>query len=733
MGKERTPDASILLAVEAQVLEMLSSGMPLQQLLESLCLMVERQCGEQSRCSILILDQDERNFRLGAAPGLPPAYATVIDGMSVDPMLSPFGAAAHFDRPVIVTDIASDSLCRNLRNTAEQLGLSACWSTPIHSRGGKVLGTFTTYHTDTLAPDQRQLEFIERAACLASIAVEQSRDADKLRVWAKLFEASHEAIMITNNEAGILYINEAFIRTTGYTLEEVRGHDPRMLSSGRHSQEFYQQMWAELNTRGEWSGEIWNRRKNGEIYPEWLSITSVRNDAGKVLNYIAIFADISESKMADEKIRHLAHHDFLTGLPNRGLLDDRLSHAVAAAQRKRNKVAVLFIDLDRFKLVNETLGHEVGDSLLQEVSARIRKSLRESDTVCRQGGDEFIVILPDIVQATDAAYAAEKLIDSVLRPCMVMGHELRTSPSVGISIYPDDTENIELLVNYANTAMCHAKEKGRDNFQFFTQSLDARATERHELEYALRQAVQNNELTLYYQPQIEAVSGRLIGAEALVRWMHPAMGMVMPGEFIPVAEESGLIIDIGTWVLHEACRQSAAWQKAGLPPITVAVNLAGQQFRQVDLPRRIAEVLSVEGLAPQWLELEVTESSLTENLASVTEMLETLHGMGLSIAIDDFGTGFSSLAYLKRFPLHRLKIAQAFVLNIGTKPDDWEIVNAVIGIAKSLHLRVIAEGVETEHQLEMLRDRGCDEIQGYLFGQPVPGAEFELLLREKPV
>jgi diguanylate cyclase (GGDEF)-like protein len=454
----------------------------------------------------------------------------------------------------------------------------------------------------------------------------------------------------------------------------------------------------------------------------------VRDPAGRPVNYIEIFSDISERKEREERVRHLAHHDFLTDLPNRVLLNDRIAQAIALAERNRTQVAVMFLDLDRFKNVNDSLGHTVGDKLLQEVARRLRASMRASDTVSRQGGDEFVILIPDMVDAADVARAAQKVLDGVSHPYSIDGHELVTTPSIGISVYPNDGREVETLLKNADAAMYHAKESGRNNYQFFTQDMNTRALERLSLERSLRRAIDRGELRLHYQPQYDVRTRHIVGVEALIRWEHPDLGLLPPGRFMLFAEDTGLILPMGEWVLREACRQNRQWQTQGLPPVRVAVNISALQFRNTRFTHTVETALKEADLESRWLVLEVTESVIMQDAERVTDSLNQLKSLGLELAIDDFGTGYSSLSYLKRFPIDRLKIDQSFVRDITSDKDDAAITSAIIGLTRNLGLRTIAEGVETREQLEFLQLHGCDEAQGFLFSRPLTPDECTTLL-----
>ncbi|RZT75783.1 PAS domain S-box-containing protein/diguanylate cyclase (GGDEF)-like protein [Azospira oryzae] len=554
----------------------------------------------------------------------------------------------------------------------------------------------------------------------------------ELKLAEKVFANSPEAIMICDQGNRIISVNRAFCDITGYAQEEVLGQDPRMLASGRHDKDFYRQMWEILRDTGAWAGEIWDRRKNGEIYPKWMTINAVHDtQSGALTHYITLFSDITERKETEARIHHLAHHDPLTGLPNRFTLEARLEQSLADARRHGHKVAVMFMDLDRFKTINDSLGHAVGDSLLMEIAHRLRSAVRESDTVARLGGDEFVVVLPDVEGANDAAHVAGKIIEDVARSLRVGAHELHTSASIGISLYPDDGETVPTVMQNADTAMYHAKAIGRNNFQFFASAMNRAATERLELERKLRQAMVNDELELHFQPQFALAADRVTGVEALLRWRHPEDGLIPPDRFIPIAEETGLIVGIGDWVLQAACRQLKAWLDQGLPPLRMAVNLSTRQLKEKDFPSRVAAILQETGLPAVLLELEITESGVMERPEEAITTLQALNDMGVTLAIDDFGTGYSSLSYLKLFPIDRLKIDRSFVRDIERDPDDAAIARGTIALAHSLGLEVVAEGVETSAQLDMLAADGCDEVQGYFFSRPLPLAAATAFLAQQ--
>lgn len=553
----------------------------------------------------------------------------------------------------------------------------------------------------------------------------------RLRQSATVFENTADGVIITDADNNIIDVNRAFTEITGYGREEVLGKNPRILRSQCHDKNFYQALWNTLNTTGKWHGEIWNRRKDGSIYPEWLTISNVHEEGGKRTNYVAVFADISAVKRSQEQMEHLAHHDALTGLPNRLLFNDRLSHALNHAQRNRLMLAVTFLDLDRFKNINDSLGHQVGDALLKQVAKVLVRSVRQEDTVARIGGDEFILLLENVHEVKDAMVAAEKLMLALNEPFTLEGQEIHVAASMGISLYPRDGVDASTLLRNADAAMYRAKEGGRNAYQFYTRELTQNAIERVVVENSLRRALDQDELTLFYQPQIDLHTGHIIGIEALVRWQHPELGIVSPAKFIPVAEDCGLIHGIGDWVLRTACAQATRWLKKGLNFGHIAVNVAGRQLQRGGIVNTVRTALNESGLPFPMLELEVTENFIMREAEHAIHQLEALRELGVVLAIDDFGTGYSSLSYLKRLPINKLKIDQSFVRDIPEDPNDIAISNAVIALGHSLQMTVIAEGVETSEQVQFLKEAGCHEAQGYFYSMPLSSEKMEVFLAQR--
>jgi len=554
---------------------------------------------------------------------------------------------------------------------------------------------------------------------------ELKRVEEKLKQSIKVLENSAEAIMITDADTQILLVNKAFTEITGYSETEVLGKCPSLLKSGKHEQQFYQNMWHSIHTIGYWEGEIWNRRKQGELYPEWLHISVIKDEiTDEITNFLAIFSDITSRKQTEQRLAYLAHYDDLTGLPNRALFYERVSRAIYHAQQHSGLVAVMFLDLDRFKYVNDTWGHVVGDLLLKEVAYRLTDCLHKTNTVARLGGDDFAIVLEKVKNTKQISDIAQRLLDAMLSPFYLEGHETFVTVSIGVSVYPNDGEDVDTLLKNADAAMYRAKERGRNNYQFFIAQMNIHVHQRLLLETKLRHALERNELVLYYQPQMHLGSGLIVGAEVLLRWQHPEMGLVLPYHFIPLAEETGLIVPIGEWVLEHTCLQHQQWRQQGQPILRMSVNLSACQFRQENLTESIIHIVESNNIDPTLLELELTESILMQDVDMANQTLHQLKDRGIQLAIDDFGTGYSSLNYLKRFPIDKLKIDQSFVRDIPQNKDDMSITRAIIALGRSLNLNVIAEGVETLSQQAFLKSLKCDEVQGYLIGPPLPAADF---------
>ncbi|AOG24681.1 putative bifunctional diguanylate cyclase/phosphodiesterase [Acidovorax sp. RAC01] len=556
------------------------------------------------------------------------------------------------------------------------------------------------------------------------------RSEARQRLAATVVDNTLEGVVVTDAQSRILSVNAAVTRMLGYTEAELLGKTPRVFQSGRHGPAFYDVMWDTLRQTGHWKGEIWNRRKNGEVFPEQMSLSAVRDPAGEITHYVCMFTDVSEEKAQQQRLEFLAHRDALTGLANRNWFGAELELAVSEARESGEIVAVLLINLDRFKDVNDSYGHTTGDAVLRHIARQVQSALRPGDVLGRLAGDELAVVARHLRHADGAAAVARHLIAAVAEPWRSPdGFEVVAGASVGICMFPDHAETTELLLQGAHAAVYGAKARGRGAWCFFHEAMTQAARERLALESRLRLALAQGQLEMYYQPQIDIATGRVLGAEALVRWNDPQEGVVSPARFIPVAESSGVIGPMGEWVLHQVCRQGQAWRAAGLPDMTLAVNVSPRQFHLTDLVGCASQALHDSGFPPALLELEITESALAERTEDARQVLERLRALGLRIAIDDFGTGYSSLAQLKRFPIDVLKIDQGFIRDIPASDDDMAISAAIIAMGHSMGMAVLAEGVETAGQLAFLRERGCDAYQGYLCSRPLPASEFMELLQ----
>ena len=560
--------------------------------------------------------------------------------------------------------------------------------------------------------------------------ISQQRRAEKdLRMAATVFEHSTSAILITDPAGYIVQANEAFSRVSGYAVAQVLDQLPTMLTVDQQQEAHLRYVLKQLQQRGTWEGEVWLKRRSGEHYPAWVGITAVLDDEGDLASYVCFFSDISERKASEQRIHRLAYYDALTHLPNRTLFQDRLHSALQQGERQKSWVVLMFLDLDRFKPINDSLGHAAGDRMLKDMATRLLTCVNDDDTVARMGGDEFTLLLQPCgtreLALNQAIRVAEQILASLVKPFVLENREFFVTASIGVALSPQDGSELSQLMKNADTAMYHAKERGKNNFQFYQADMNASALERLELESDLRHALEQQEFILYYQPQFSGDGKRLTGAEALLRWRHPRRGLVPPGDFIPVLEELGLVVDVGDWVLTEACKQLKSWHQANVRVPKVSVNISARQFSDGQLGTRIATILSEVGLPPACLELELTESILMREVNEAMAILDSLKQLGLSIAVDDFGTGYSSLNYLKQFPIDVLKIDRSFVDGLPSGEQDAQIARAIIAMAHSLNLAVIAEGVETQEQLDFLREHRCDEVQGYLFGRPMPANRFE--------
>ncbi|HEY8035588.1 MAG TPA: EAL domain-containing protein [Methylobacter sp.] len=567
---------------------------------------------------------------------------------------------------------------------------------------------------------------LEGAVVTALNITELKNRETRLRLSAKVFENSSEAIFITDPKGTIMEVNAAFCEITGYERHEVLGRNPRVLKSNLHDRPFYKGLWHSLLNEGEWKGEIWDRRKNGEFCPMLLSINAVTDQLGQLTHYVAISTDISHQKQTELELKQLAYYDVLTDLPNRFLFKDRFEHEIRLAQRNNARLALFFLDLDHFKNVNDSLGHWAGDSLLKIIAARIQNCLRKTDTVARMGGDEFTIILPGLVGITDATELARKLVDVTTMPVQIKDYTAFVGVSIGIAIFPDDGDDFDTLTKHADTAMYAAKAKGRGMFQYFEAGMNEAAHQRLSLENALRRAIEQEEFQLYYQPKADSALSRITGAEALIRWKRPGFGIVPPDRFIAIAEETALIIPLGKWILKTACLQANEWANKQ-EGFRIAINLSPLQLLADDFIVILDQILDETCTNPEWIELEVTESLVMHNIEKATERLQQIRARGIHIAMDDFGTGYSSLSYLQKLPIQTLKIDRSFILAYNDDPASSEaaFIKTIVSLGQVLNMKVVAEGIETESQLTLLRSYGCDEIQGYYLSPPLPADEFQ--------
>lgn len=632
--------------------------------------------------------------------------------------------AAESGRMLVMNQLPAAPGYAPWRQWAEQAGIRAALFCPLKLPDGAA-GVLAVYAAQQEEFDARAQAVIQTLASNIAFGLHMKQEAAsrrtadrQLELAAAVFDNAAEGIVITDPKGGIIAVNHAVCQVTGYNREELIGQNPRIFASGRHGKDFYRRMWESIRHIGLWQGEIYNRRKNGEIYPEWLSIVGVRDAHNKLTNFIAIFTDITRQKENEARLNYLAFHDALTGLPNRVLFQDRLAQAIARSARDGKKMALLFIDLDRFKDVNDTAGHAVGDLLLRAVASRLGACVRSDDTLARLGGDEFTMIVRDVHTAIDAAQVADRVLHHLTEPFCVDGKTFYVTPSIGIGVFPEDGHSPGELMKKADAAMYRAKDLGRNSYKFYTEDMNIAMLRRVAMEQMLRNAQAKGELSLLYQPQVDTTTRKITGMEALLRWQNPQLGAVSPSEFIPIAEETGVIHEIGEWVLQTACRQARTWHEQGYPAMRISVNLSASQFRQRGIVEVVQRALAASGLAPSCLELELTETVAMQPGPDALAILQSLKQLGVRIALDDFGTGYSSLSYLRKFPIDTLKIDRTFINELHADPHAGPIIQAIITMARSLELNVIAEGVETAHQADFLLTYMCNEIQGFFFYRP---------------
>jgi diguanylate cyclase (GGDEF)-like protein/PAS domain S-box-containing protein len=718
--------AELAVINQSKVLEKLAAGKSLHDVLTTLVLLIEEQVFGMMG-SIILLNNDGIHIRHGAAPNLPAEFVAAIDGLAIGNCTGSCGTAIYRKKAVYVEDIATDPLWQDYKEIALQFGLRSCWSMPIFDADGNALGSFAMYYKQVDLPSIEHIKIINSAANLAAIAIGRANiinalyeNEERLRLFLRY---SPTAIAMFDCEMRYLAFSQRWL--TDYDLQE-----QDLLGSSHY--DIFPKMpenWKEAH-RLSLKGEVVKcdedkviRSDGSEYWLKWETHPWFTSE-GEIGGIIIFTELITDRKSAEQRIYHLANFDALTNLPNRTQLTEHLKYAINLTKRENGHLAALFIDIDHFKDINDTLGHSIGDALLVKVAERFKLALREIDRVSRFGGDEFFLILPDC-DALGAAQVAQKLLEVIAQPCKIGVHELVISVSIGIAIYPDDGTDVESLSRSADTAMYLAKNDGRNDYRFFTADMQMHAARNLQLVHGLRNALELGQLEVYYQPQISIKTQKMVGVEALLRWQHPEFGLISPTEFIPVAEASGLILPIGEWVMRTAVKQLKQWIEVGYLPFVVAVNLSAIQFRDKKLTKMVKNILSETGLPAEYLELELTEGIAMSNPLEVIKVINELDAEGINISIDDFGTGYSSLSYLKQFKVYKLKIDQSFVHDINTDMEDRAIVLAIINMADSLGLKTIAEGVETIDQLTFLQEQGCDEVQGYFYCKPLPAKEVE--------
>jgi diguanylate cyclase (GGDEF)-like protein/PAS domain S-box-containing protein len=705
------------------VLEMLTTKTSLAKVLDTIASDMEA-INPTLKCNILLLDDDGKHLRHGAAPSFPAFFNQALDGLAIGPGVAACGTAAYTGERIIIEDIETHPYWTPFIELARKAELGACWSQPIRSAQGKVLGTVALYHRHAYKPTPGDLQLIEDEAILAALAIEQTKAEEKLQLAAIVFEHAREGIMITDPTGNIIEINDTFTLITGYSRQEALGQNPRLLQSGQHGPEYFAEMWRALTQGNHWSGETWNRRKNGELFAVMQSISVVRNSDGNTQNYVSMFVDITPMKHHQQQLEHIAHYDSLTNLPNRVLLADRLQHAMAQSQRRNLSLAVVYLDLDGFKSVNDQHGHDIGDALLIALSVRMKAALRDGDTLARIGGDEFVAVLVDLERNQDWEPVLARLLQAAADQVIMGKILLQVSASIGVTLYPQDKMDADQLMRHADQAMYIAKQSGKNRYHLFDVDRDAAVQTQHETLERIRLAFDKREFILYYQPKVNMKTGLVIGAEALIRWQHPERGLLTPVAFLTKIENFPISLEVGEWVIDSALKKLSQWHAEGLN-ITVSVNISAHQLQQADFLSKLAKQLAdYPDIQPGYLELEILETSALEDISHVSSVMHACRELGVRFALDDFGTGYSSLTYLKRLPADILKIDRSFVSDMFDNPNDLAIVEGVVGLASAFQREVIAEGVETVVHGQLLLSLGCELAQGYGIAWPMPAAEF---------
>ena len=712
-----------------RVLKQLAEKSPISSVLDTIARDVQSMA-PGLLCSILLFDAEGKYLRHGAAPSLPAAYTQALDGAAIDMWVGSLPAQAVGRERVVVEDIASHPWWVPFREQAAQAGLRSCWSQPIVSTQGMVLGTFAIYHRAPCEPPPADIELIEDEARLAALVIEKSLADSRLQLAASVFSHAREGIMITDAQGLIVEVNDTFTEITGYSRDEALGRDPQhLLDSGQHDLALYDARRRALEDNGYWNGEVWSRRKNGETFAEMLTVSMVRDAAGLPQNFVSLFTDITPLKEHQRQLEYIAHFDALTSLPNRVLLADRMQQALTQGQRRGLSVAVVYLDLDGFKTVNDTHGHGLGDELLVALAHRMKGALRNGDTLARIGGDEFVAVLVDLEAVGDAEPVLQRLLQAAADPVELAQTTLQVSASIGVTAYPQDGSEVDLLLRHADQAMYIAKQAGKNRYHLFDVAQDtAVKTQRESLEH-IAQALQAQQFVLYYQPKVNMRTGAVVGAEALIRWQHPVRGLLAPAAFLPAIENHPISVALGEWVIGSALDQMVQWQSQGLD-IAVSVNVGARQLQQHAFVSRLTDLLAQHpGVAANQLELEILETSALEDMAQVFQAILDCQNLGVRFALDDFGTGYSSLTHLRQLPAEVIKIDQSFVRDMLEDADDLAIVQGVIGLAAAFHRAVIAEGVETSAHGKLLQELGCEVAQGYGIARPMPAADLPAWVR----
>ena len=705
-----------------RVLKMLAAKSDLGDVLASIARGVQS-TQASARCCIFLLEPDTKTLRLGAAPDLPDFFLQGLSNLGGGQDICPCAQAALNAVTVVVSDITNDPACAAMAELARRAKLRACWSQPIFSSMGTVLGSFSIYLRQTASPTPEDLQMLQDEARLCALVIEKTADQSRLQLAASVFSHAREGIIITDAKGNMIDVNETFCYITGYSRDEVLGKNPSMLQSGRQGPEFYSAMWQTMQREGHWSGEMWNRRKDGSVYAELITISAVHDAQGRAQNYVALFTDVTNIKEHQNQLEHIAHYDALTSLPNRVLLADRMRQSMAQSQRRNLSLAVVYLDLDGFKAVNDTHGHNVGDQLLIAVAQRMQEALRDGDTLARIGGDEFVAVLGDLEHPHDCEPVLARLLSAASSPVTVTGNQLQVSASIGVTLYPQDAADADQLMRHADHAMYQAKQAGKNRYHLFDPSQDAAAKIQRLSIERIRSALHANEMVLHYQPKVNMKTGAVVGAEALIRWQHPERGLLQPSAFLPIIENQDVSVELDEWVIGAALAQMAQWLSQGLS-LPVSVNVGARQLQQANFAERLGCLLAAHPtVSPAHLELEVLETSALADITQVSAIMQGCRALGVHFALDDFGTGYSSLTYLKHLPAELLKIDQSFVRDMLDDPDDLAIVEGVIGLATAFRRKAIAEGVETVAHGELLLTLGCALGQGYGIARPMPAAD----------